>query len=388
MITKSTLARSVAGLALAWVGACGGDDGGDQDGAPPRDGSAASGDAGLQDAAVVDCDGDHRESAESQNNPFPSGSGTAERTGLSLAAGGGGFTLCGEIDPAQATSQVADYDSFAFTIEGSEPVNVRIEMAASDSSSALLALDLFRVEEGPPVQLATGPFRNDYALIAGMVLSPGTYWVSAVAWLPGPGGTVGYSISVGENTLACPVSQDAPYEEANDLESSRGNDMIAIDETDPPPRLTELTGDSPEPTAISLEPGAVQHVRGVSGAVASEGDSYLDRDSYLIATGPSTSELELRLTWEDSDVDLDLYLFEAGAPQIDYSVKLGTSIGNRRDELMTLNVDPAKSYWLWVAAFDTGAGGGTGLPMAYDVTLCPREHGVEPPKTPRDPAPR
>ncbi len=374
MITKRTLARSVAGLALAWVGACGGDDGGDQDAAPPRDGAAA-GDAGLEDAAVVDCAGDHRESAENSNNPFPSGSGSAERTGLTLAAGGSGFTLCGEIDPGQATEQVADYDSFAFTVDGRDSVIVRIEMAAAPASGALLALDLFRVDEGPPVQLATGPFRNDYALIAGLVLTPGTYWVSAVAWLPGPDDAFGYSIAVTENALACPSSAEAPYQEMNDLAGSRGNDMVTIDETDPPPRLTELS-DAPEPTAILLEPGAVQHVRGTSDLVESDGDSYLDRDAYLIETGPSTSELELRLTWADSDVDLDMYLFEAGAPENDYSVKLGTSIGTKRDELMTLNVDPSRSYWLWVAAFDTANGGSAGLPMIYDVTLCPREHGV------------
>jgi hypothetical protein len=364
--------RFAAGVVLA-CGACGGDDGGGEDAAPARDG-ALPGDAGARDAAVVDCSGDHRESAEAANNPFPPADGSAERTGLSLAAGGAEFWLCGEIDPNQATGEITDVDAYEFLVAGDEPVDLRIEMVAAAGDTAL-GLDLFRVAEGQPQQVATVPFRNGYALLAGLVAEPGVYWVNAVARQPAPDSPIGYAISVAENQLACPASeQKVPdFVEAGDGEASRGNDTVAVHLPDPP-ALTAEEKDAAEATGLVMEPEPVRLVRGVSAAVESAGDSYLDRDAYLVATGPETSELELRLTWPDeAEADLDLYLFDAGDPEVDYSIGLGSASGRYRDALLTLNVDPDHEYWLWVGTFDLENGGPTG-DVAYDVTLCARQH--------------
>jgi hypothetical protein len=376
-----TAARFGAAVLLAWAGACGGEDGADPDAAPAQDG-APPGDAPLGDASVVDCSGDHQESADSSNDPFsPGKNGTAERTGLSLAAGGMAFTVCGQIHPDQATRQVSDHDSYVFQVTGNDPINLRIEMIAAAPGGAALELDLFRVEDGLPVPVALGPYRNGYAMVAGVVVPPGSYWVSAVGWPPVPDAPIGYAISVAENTLACPPADGDPgsIEVGDTTENGhRGNDSASV--TYPlTPSATEDADDAPEPTGLVLEPGAVHLVRGTSAAVPSAGDSYLDRDAYLIATGPDTSELEVRLSWADGAVDLDAYLFEAGAPAHDYSVELGVSESSSRDELMTLNVDPDRSYWLWVGAFDSAAREiPADLPISYDITLCPREHGAAP----------
>jgi hypothetical protein len=371
---KWTLARLSAALLLAWAVACGGDDDGPEDGGPIPDGGPV-GDAGAPDAAVVDCSGDHRESAEASNNPF-SETGAAERTGLGLAAEGAGFWVCGQLDPAQAIDQVADYDAFEFTIDGNRAVNLRIEMVASQAIGADLELDLYRVDNGPAQEVATGiPVRNGVALIAGLIAPPGRYWVSAAAWRPPDlEGPVGYAIRVRENQDTCPAAmQMADYLEAGDGPDSIGNDTVQIHLPSPPPVLTEAE-DAPEPTKLTLEPDAVLFMTGESGAVETDADSYLDRDTYLITTGATTGEVELRLKWPNDVADLDVHLFAAGDPAIDYSNELGAEAGLIRDELMTLNVDAGTDYWLWIGAYDDPDDETPVAAVDYEVTLCPRTY--------------
>jgi hypothetical protein len=373
-VKPETVARfGAAALLAVWPAACGSGGGdGNQDAAPTVDGAAPPDAWG--DAAVVDCSADYRESNEGKNDPFsPDEGGSAERTELALAAGGAGFTICGQIDPAQASELVSDYDAYLFDVSGGDPVNLRIELRAPGAAgSAPLGLDVYRVQDGLPVPLAAGPFRNGYAIVAGVVVQPGSYWVSAVGWPPAPDAPVGYAISVDENPLRCPRADgNLDYLESNDG-AGRGNDTVAIHRPEPP-ALTSDTSDQPEATALSLEPDAVALLRGVSAAIESTGDSYLDRDTYLLETGPNTSELELRLSWDAPDADLDLYLFAAGDPATEYSVGLGTSPGSS-DELMTLNVDPDRRYWLWIGAYAHPGD----QPLPYDVTLCPRTHAPSP----------
>jgi hypothetical protein len=383
VIKKCTLARLSVALLLAWAAACGGDDDGDEDGGPIPDG-APMGDAGAPDAAVVDCSGDHRESAESANNPF-SETGAAERTGLSLAAEGAGFWVCGQLDPAQAIEQVVDYDAFEFTIDGNRAVNLRIEMVASQAIGADLDLELYRVPDGPAQEVATGiPVRNGVALIAGLTVPRGRYWVSAAAWRPPElEGPVGYAIRVTENQETCPSAMQMPdYQESGDGMDSIGNDTVQIHLPNAPPVLTEDEKDAPEDTTpLTLEPDAVLYMTGESGAVETDKDSYLDRDTYLVTTGPTTGELELRLKWPDDGTDLDVHLFAAGDPAIDYSNALGTEAGVIRDELMTVNLDPGADYWLWIGAYDDPNDEGPVPAVEYEVTLCPRAY--TPPTPPK-----
>ncbi len=367
-----TAPRFALVVSLGWAAACGGGGGSDPDAGPPPQDGAPVADASFGDAAVVDCTGDHRESADAMNDPFSDADGAPERTHLALTGGGRGFTVCGQIDPAEATAMVVDYDSFVFEVDGDEPVNIRIELVAAAGAGSL-GLDLFRVEDGLPVPVATGPFRNGFALVAGIDLVPGSYWVSAVGWPPAPRSPIGYGITVTENRESCAAADGEPDFVETEAPGERTNDTVALDYPDPPHATDD--DDAPEPTELVVAPGAVAHLRGTSGDVVSAGDSYLDRDAFAIATGPDVGELEIRVAWPDGDVDLDVYLFAAGEPGSDHSVGLGNSIGGQDDELFTINVDPDRQYWLWVGAFDgTAQGGATDLPVDYDVTLCPREH--------------
>ena len=178
---------------------------------------------------------------------------------------------------------------------------------------------------------------------------------------------------VAENRESCPAAGGEPDFVETEGPAERTNDTVALDYPDPP-HLTDAV-DAPEPTELVMAPGAPVHLRGTSGDVLSAGDSYLDRDAFAIATGADVGELEVRVAWPDGDVDLDVYLFAAGEPGEDHSVGLGNSIGGNGDELFTVNVDPDRSYWLWIGAFDsTAQGGANDRPVDYDVTLCPREH--------------
>jgi hypothetical protein len=358
--------RLSAALAVSLAAACGSDDAGDS--GPPLDAAAPS-DAFLSDAAVVDCDGDHRESRDRTNDPLTVEGGEAEATGFILRGSSDPFEVCGQIDPAQASDTVADGDYYEFTIGGDAPLEVRLELRAPDGQTASdLEIDLHQVDEGTPVFVARGPFRASgrYGLIAGIPLQPGTYWVNAVAFNPPPEAPVLYAISIQRDAMACP-RQEPSYMEQSDG-TGRGNDMVAIDHPDPP----ELTSASDMPESTGLELAELSGSVAVQGAsvlpVEPGGDSYLDRDSYLIRTGPETNELEVRLNWPNGDVDLDAYLFAAGDPSTDYSVGLGATVGEVDDERFTVSVDPDRNYWLWVGAYQDG----TGLPISYSATLCPR----------------
>jgi len=364
--------KSSALLAVWLAAACGSDDGSGGDSGPPLD-AAAPNDAFLSDAQVVDCQGDHRESRDGTNDPITVESDEAEPTGYVLRGNSEPFSLCGQIDPAQANETVVDGDYYEFTVGGTTPVDVRIELTAPDGQAATdLAIDLHRVEEGTPVFVAHGPFRSDFGLIAGIPLEPGVYWVNAVAFHPAPQDPVLYSISIARDMLACPRQEPSDYTEAGDG-TGRGNDMVTIHQPDPP-ELTATSMDSPEMTGIHLsQAGGPVGVQGVSAAVGSDDDSYLDRDTFLMRTGPDTNEVEVRLSWQSGDVDLDVYLFGAGDPENDYSIGLGAKVNKIEDERFTVSVDPDRNYWFWVGAYQDG----TGLPVGYNLTVCPRSNDAE-----------
>ncbi len=362
-----TAVKCSALLAACLMAACGSDSG-SGDAGPPLDAAAPS-DALLSDASVVDCEGDYRESFDRTNDPLTVASGEAEPTGFVLRGGAEPFTVCGQIDPAQTNDTVVDGDYYQFTVGGTTPVNVRIELTAPNGDQATdLAIDLHQVDEGTPFFVASGPFRTDYSLIAGISLQPGTYWVNAVAFHPAPDNPVLYTISIARDTFTCPRVDTATYTESNDG-AGRGNDMVAIQHPDPP----ELTAadDSPEVTGIVLAPASEPvSVQGQSADLESDGDSYLDRDTYLIRSGPDSNELEVRLSWTGDVVDLDVYLFAKDDPLDDFSVGLGASVDKVDDERFTVAIDPDRAYWLWVGAYQDG----TGLPINYNATLCPRTH--------------
>lgn len=373
-MTTSMLARCAWAALL--LSACGGDDDAAGDASPGGDAAAAI-DADTTDASVVDCEADHRERGEAGNNPFVEG-GAAEGTDLSLTTGGDPFSLCGQMDPAQASGELVDTDAFAFEVTGGAGATIRIDLESPGGDALTgLTLRLYEAGEGPPVERAKGVFRNGYALVAGLHVEPGLYWVGITATAPAPEDAVGYTITVSHDTFTCPAASDDPDYLESDDGAGRDNDVVTIHYPDPP--AATAAADGAEVTAGTLAAGETSHLRGVSAALGSDDDSYLDRDTFRVSTAADTTELQVRLRWPDpigeDGADLDLYLFAAGALDEEVSMRLGAVAGDEEDEIFTVNVDPSRNYWVWVGAFDdTGQGGGGALPVTYDVTLCARAH--------------
>jgi hypothetical protein len=379
---RSPAAVTLALSALLGQTACSGKlVGGTGAGGPADAGDPDIGDERPIDGAVATCSADHPERAEGENDPITgSGGGSAESTGFAMEVGSEAMSICGVLDLAQRNDKVIDGDVYQFDVTGSDPVPARITLVSPGRGEARLFLELYHLDDDGPVRVAGARPLGDAALLAGLLLAPGTYWVAASALYPVPDVDLAYSLSIEPDQHRCEAAAGDPdYQERSDGPQHRGNDAISI--LYPEFSLTESPADSPESTNLTLAPGeeggAVFLLRGESAETSSAGDDYLDRDAFAITIGPTTSELEVRLTWPGrdagGDVDLDLYLFAAGNPAADLSTGRGATVGEQKDETFTVRVDPDTEYWLWVAAFDdTAAGGATSLPAAYDLTLCPR----------------
>jgi len=350
------------------------------DGSPPPVFDAAPRpDATDYDGAVL-CGADYSERRDGSNDPFEVANGTVEGTSLTFSSVSVSRSVCGNFRPDQANDAYVDGDFYSFVVAGDNPQDLRVVMSVPDASPAdNILLRLYRVDAGTPILIGSARYRRDYAMTVARGLEQGQYWLGAVAEFPARETPLAYTLELTHDYTECAVIEEAPdYTEADDGGGSRGNDTVAIAYPEAP-QLTSLGGDSPETTGLTLTPQTPLRLSGQSGLVASAGDNYLDRDAFLITTAADTTELELVLTWADADVDLDVYVFAPGDPPLDHTDSQGVGISDIDDEVAIVNVDPASAYWIWVGAYDTTAqDGATALPMAYDLTLCPRTHGVSP----------
>jgi len=315
--------------------------------------------------------GDYVEMDDAGNNLFEPASGS-EATGLALQTGGPGFSLGGCVAPEFETLGVADADFFTFNIDGTEVVETRVELTSflGDQTDELVVA-LYNTTDASYID--GGVFRTTHALIGNRDLAVGSYWLAVWGGLPAVAGPITYHVEVMENPYVCPLATGAPdYTEADESASGhRANDVVGI--TFGPFTVTETpAADSPEVTGVTAVAGASYLLEGLTAAVGSDGDEYLDRDSFTISTGPNATELHIVLNWPDGDVDMDMFLFALGdVTDIHGSA---TTIGTTDDEEIVAAVDPNRSYMLWVGTYDeTGFGGDTDLPVTYDITLCARE---------------
>lgn len=346
------------------VAACGDDRHGDRDGGS-RDGSPSS-DAGsnsYEDASPLDCPADHAETLESQNDRVVDEAGDVEATGLSLGDGGE-ITICGQIDPSELTREIIDADVYSFEVEST--LHVRLELEAEGGAS----LDGFEMSvfspEGPTF-LASGPYNGNHGVLT-QRLTPGVYWVSVVARAPAPTDPVPYSLRIAAAEPPCPVVDGpATYEESGDGPDQRGNDTVAVlyNAPETPFSLTSDVEDLPEQTTLVLQSGDAVLIRGESGDVDSI-DDYFDRDTYLIEAAPDVDEIAIRLSWDhEAGVDLDFYLFVAGALDTELSLGGASGSGASVDEVVTVAISPSSELWLWIGAFAAAE-----LPASYEVSIC------------------
>ena len=330
-------------------------------GSAPLGGEAAGGEAGAGNVAA--CQG-YQEN-DDLGNAFaaPDQLGAAEGTSQSLSTG---VSICGQVDASHFSAQtgVVDVDSYSFVLPQAAEVFVSGEFA-----TALAGQDVELVVSGAGLtNHRVRAAAKDAA--TWLKLGAGSATVSVVTRsvrsLAKPIHYVIRAAVDDVNARCARVSKsdaDRAYTEANDGAANTHNDVVmpslALEEQLP----TDDATDAAEVT--NLLPRTGQRVL-ISGFAANvdhgAGVSYLDGDAYTV-TPLGTDQFTLRLDWAGSTADLDLWVFAVG----DFRpIAHATTTSTTGPEFMTIAVDRTLDYWVWVGA----AKGSTGLPQAYDVTIC------------------
>ncbi len=179
-----------------------------------------------------------------------------------------------------------------------------------------------------------------------------------------------YKATVGAfdmGTLCPAVTTPVEYTESHDGNDNTGNDVF-VETT-----LTAATTDVPEPTGLTIDAGSAHRIAGTSSDVRRTGDDARDRDTFEITTGATTHLLYVRPTPSaDSGAFLTLELTtpdfgsfaRSGSPRDGQDLAGGIGM---------FAVAPSTTYWLQVDGAVNGNPTGTGLPLAYDLSICGAE---------------
>ncbi len=363
-LLRPTALLRPAGCLVLVLGACGGGDN-----SPPASDAGPSAEivdaAEAGDGAIVQCQADHQESLEERNDRIINEANQVEPTGLVLSRQGG-FSVCGQLDPAQESGVFADVDVYEFSVSSDQDVRILLSLDEGSNSGSV---DLLLLGADGPSTISEAKLIGNIGLTH-RVVPPGTYWVAVLAKAPLGTATVPYRIDISPDEVDCLADGPSPndYTESLDGKDSRGNDTLEIRyEKSSAFSETANSSDEPEPTTIVIDPGDRTTIRGVVADVEAL-DDYRDRDAYLIRTGSETRELSVRGSWlHDAGVDLDIHIFAAGVPETDLSFRGAASVGTGSDELATMAVLPSSDYWMWIGAYD---GNQPQLPLDYSITLC------------------
>lgn len=291
-----------------------------------------------------------------------SNAATAEET--SLTVGADARSLCGTINIGHydAATRTVDRDRYRVTSDGTVPLVVRSFGAPGAAELSVLVFDIAALPTLLFGTTSTSTVPDHVAFTA--VLPAGTYDVVVAALADADlGAPVDYKISFAPDAPSrCPaITAAASYTEAADG-AGTGNDVIAVKfATDPRFKLTTLATDAPEPTGLTIDATTPVRISGASANVNAD-DDYMDRDTFLVQTGPATSELTLRLDWADHGVDLDYVVFPANQ-----TAEAGESLlATPGEEYNVVAVKPSTAYWIWIGSHD----GSAVLPAAYDLSIC------------------
>lgn len=346
-------------IALALVAACGGDDG-----VMSGPDAFVREDAGAWDAAPADCDFTEADDV---------GNDTAgEATGLT--AGDEPATICGAFSAREPDAEGhVDVDQYAVTVGTAGGFLIRVD-SADGRDVALITAEAALAAGGTASDRGRGLWVGNH-LVFFTVLEADEVVVTVSAYdEETPAAAIDYTITIAPVDAAArcaPGAEPVAYAEAADGTDSRDNDVLEVVYS---PEFTiaetAATDDAPEPAATSatITAGMQYRLTGTSADVTTVGDEYLDRDTYLVATGASTNELTVRVSWAGGGADLDFLLVPVpagGAAPI--SLLDGTALSMSGPELRTGAVLPSTSYWLWVGAYDEV---GVTLPKPYVISLC------------------
>jgi hypothetical protein len=300
--------------------------------------------------------GCYMEAAEATNDV------TAEPTGQTVGATGA--RLCGTIadDTPTGPNDFIDIDRYEVQVADAGPVLVRL---VSQGATALDRTEV-SVHEGNPLDfLAGGDLFGGHAVTV-LAARAGTYVIEVSARnATMPGTATPYEVRVDrDDPLRCTPPPAVTYTEADDGMNNNLNDVgVAMGRTF---TLSPATGDAPEPSAeeLAIEPGFSYQVDGVAG-MHNLTAGFLDRDTYLVETGPDTNQLDIRLSWPAGGMpsDMDWYLLDATTPTAPTYVQASALVDN--PEYQATAVLPGTTHYLWV-----GNRMGSVQPHDYTIVIC------------------
>ena len=283
---------------------------------------------------------------------------TNQQENIPVAYTGAPLTLCGQIDlqhgPAAGIAD-ASYKQLAFNSTVSGEVVVRIDTASSVDGYHRVQLSLY--------QSGGGQLVGTHGVFVGPIQAGNHYLDLAAEYPTSVTAPITYRITIAPRSIAslCPtVTAPADYTESHDGASHDGNDVVrfATNQLAPTPSAT----DAPEPTAITAAAGSAHRLHGASDAVTPDASGLNDADTYAITTGAGVHELAIRADWT-APVALYTALYSTDLRVRELAPPLDVG-----PEVALVAVAPSTTYWLWVAGATSG--GTTGLPAAYDVSLC------------------
>jgi len=339
---------------VLFLAACGGDGGGNKPDAPGID---------IDAAVEIDAPGttatcSFTEAADATNNTSPG----AEATMVAFA--GTKSSICGSINNGHfnMTQRSVDNDAYKFSTAADTDVLIHLTGTGVETLGRVVLLVGTTTGMGRNV----GLFEGDHGTVS-VRLPAGEHVVAVSAFNQADiTAAIPYKLTIVTDmpaTRCAKVTAAASYTEANDGAANDGNDVILFSQAaNPTTSLTTSATDAPENSGIMAAPGTNYRITG-SSANVNRTDDYMDRDMFAFQTSATTTQLSIRLNWTATTIDYDYRLFPMGSL---LTVTGGLLTANTEDEFQTFAVKPSTTYGLWIGAYD----GSTGLPAAYDATIC------------------
>ena len=324
---------------------------------------------------------DFAELRDSDNDGFENTTANPEDSGLTFA-GMGPSVLCGKANSTHFEAPttagdlgVVDVDSFKFTVPdgtyyitmygaGLETLvgNFRIWSGADFDEGEAFA-EMHAGHTSMRVGLTAGTYRLD-----------GVFLKDAATTSDIP-----YKIRIVTEAAdaRCVPLTTGGYVEA-EAGTAATNDMILwdYDAVDPAPFISFTPGaDAAEATAITAAAGMSYHLSGNSAnSTAGITNDYKDADTFKFTTGPTTTEVTIRMKFPTTTADVDVLI--AAEPAVGETDPDVLDISNRlaagpSEEILTTAVEPNTVYWLWIAGYkDHPPGMALSTAATYDATIC------------------
>lgn len=288
--------------------------------------------------------------------------------------------LCGKLNIAryEAGSQKIDADAYAFNLAADGVIYVELYGAGLEALGEV-SVQIWGGSGFVDLQMG-GSFAANHAALS-VPLAMGTYEVYVRGYnAAAPASDIAYKVKITPDTLdttCMPLTTGGFAEMRDAATNNRGNDVIAVnlDATDPAQfeTITAATTDQPEATGLVIADTGSARLTGSAEITApANPDSYLDRDTFEIMTGPNTNEISIRTGWTEATADLDLLVFEKPMPGtmslFDWAASLSGGAGPN-EEVITTAVKPNTAYWVWIGNYSDSTGAGT-----YSTTICGRQY--------------